>query len=1060
MAAGSSASSDPKSCPPTIGEVAAIVAEALEHGDVLLAVENESRAQAIARTLRSMCDGDIILCPPSDALPGDKSPASPANVGQRVAALRHLRNSLKQPVRAAIALVTTGEALAHRYAPPEAYDPTPPTLSVGQAIDLTATFEQLLEMGYIHDERVDEPGEVALRGQVLDVYPADADAPLRVEIKDGHICAIRAFSVADQLTTDDFQERELGRVNEPDVDGKSVGLLSHLPAALLALDHGADSRRKKLLALASDIAARQPKRAAKAIFAEQDWANARQNHQDLTLTSRGEAPPRFVETKSPMRAFLAFARAHLASGGNIAIAGGARDLRFLRPRLATALDRPILETRTWRDIVEAPPGTLLFLEAPVDRGFGVDRSIVVAAADLLGSRAERPDAAGAAMDLSAFGLSELRVGDVIVHEDHGIGVIAGLERLPGASDEDGSDAFVLTYADNGSRMVPVSEAGQIWRYGSDADAVTLDKLDGSSWIKRREAVDVAVAETARAMTEMAEQRASLSAPALEPDIALYERFAAGFPFDETPDQLRAIAAVRDDLASGRPMDRLVIGDVGYGKTEVALRAAAIATFAGYQVAIAAPTTVLARQHLETFRTRFEGTAITVCGLSRLSTAAEKKQVKAGLADGSIDIVVGTGAVASKTVRFKTLALVVVDEEQRFGAADKSRLRALGAGHTLSLSATPIPRTLQSALVGLQQLSVLASPPARRQPIRTAVGAFDKDMLRAALLREHSRGGQSFVVVPRIEDMAAVDAMLGSIVPELDRLQAHGKLPAAEIDEVMVRFGAGDGDILVATNIIEAGLDVPRANTMAILRADLFGLSQLHQLRGRVGRGSRRGQVLLFTDADHEIAPRTLKRLRTLEAFDQLGAGFMISARDLDMRGAGDLVGEAQAGHMKLIGVDLYQHLLQAALREARGDHVDLWRPELELGVTGRLPESFIPDVEQRMTLYARVARASDGGALDMLEAELEDRFGTLPAEAATLLAVARVGQLAAAAGVARVVAGPAAIALTPQASFFGPVDGSGLVAKGDRFILQETISDPSARLQRLTALLEVLNEGA
>jgi transcription-repair coupling factor (superfamily II helicase) len=398
--------------------------------------------------------------------------------------------------------------------------------------------------------------------------------------------------------------------------------------------------------------------------------------------------------------------------------------------------------------------------------------------------------------------------------------------------------------------------------------------------------------------------------------------------------------------------------------------------------------------------------------------------------------------------------VIVDEEQRFGAADKTRLRELGAGHVLTLSATPIPRTLQTALVGLQQLSVIATPPARRQPIRTTVGTFDPETVRTALLRERSRGGQSFVVVPRIEDMAPLAATLAKLVAELEILEAHGKMPAAEIDEAMVRFGRGEGDVLLATNIIEAGLDVPRANTMVITRADRFGLSQLHQLRGRVGRGGRRGQVLLLTEPDADIAPRTLKRLRTLEAFDRLGAGFAISARDLDMRGAGDLLGETQAGHMKLIGIDLYQHLLEAALRTARGETVERWSPALHLGLEGRLPDSWMPEEELRVTTYARLARLEDAEALDAFADEMEDRFGALPEEVLSLLAVARVRVAARTAEIARIDAGPGAIALTPRRGFAGDAAALGLTEKNGRLILAERIDDPHERLERIEALLE------
>jgi transcription-repair coupling factor (superfamily II helicase) len=1039
-----------------VGETAALLAETLATGDLLFAAADEARALVVARALAALVpDAVVAFCPGSDALPGDASPASPANVGERVAALRRIRLAQAAPERPRIACITTGEALGRLYPAPEAFEAAPPRVATGAAIDLPALFEALLEAGYVEDDRVDEPGEVALRGQVLDVYPADAEEPRRIEVAEGRVLSVRSYDPGTQRTTGTCEAQELGRVTEPPLDENGVMLAAHMPGAMLAVEPAAEDRRKRFLALAADARRRRPSRALAAIVEEKSWRAATRDHPLLALDGAGDPPPRFIEGRAPLRAFARHARAALAQGDRLVLLGSARDLRFLRSRVARTLGTELLEAASWADLRAQPPGTAALLEAPVDRGFRRDGVLAVAAADLLGSRAERDAGQTGAADTALFAQGEIRIGDLVVHEDHGIAVVTGLADMPGEAADTG-DAIALTYAGGGVRLVPVTEADRLWRYGGDADAVALDKLDGSSWQKRRGAIDLAIAETARGMIALAEAQMARTAPVLAPDTAAYERFVAGFPYSETRDQARAIDAVREDLAAGRPMDRLVIGDVGFGKTEVALRAAALAALAGHQVAVAAPTTVLARQHLETFTHRFEGTDIVVAGLSRLSSAAEKKRVKAGLADGSIHIVIGTGAVAGKGVAYDQLGLVIVDEEQRFGAADKEKLRALGAGHVLTLSATPIPRTLQAALVGIQHLSVIATPPARRQPIRTAMGVFDDAVVRTALLRERSRGGQSFVVVPRIEDMAPLAARIAKLVPELELLQAHGKMPAAEIDDAMVRFGRGDGDVLLATNIIEAGLDVPRANTMVLYRADRFGLSQLHQLRGRVGRGSRRGQVLLLTEPDKPIAPRTLKRLRTLEAFDRLGAGFAISAQDLDMRGAGDLLGEAQAGHMKLIGVDLYQHLLEAALRTARGETVERWTPELHLGLEGRLPDDWIPEEELRVGFYARLARAEDAAAIDGLEAELEDRFGALPDAATTLLAIARVRAQALAVRIARIDAGPAAIAFTPRADFAGDTDVAGLTAKGDRLLLAERIDDPAARLARIETVLETM----
>ena len=1038
-----------------IGELAAALLTALEGDDILFLAADEPRALELVRALEGGAgDALVLFCPASDALPGESAPPSPANVGQRASALRKVRAALTGgSPRPRIALVSTGEAAARLYPAPNYFDAAPPLLTVGQPIQLEALAGELETLGYFPDDRVDEPGELALRGRVIDLFPADSGQPYRLEETDGVLASIRPYDPATQLTSGECEELEVGRVCEPPVGDDGVTLLDHLPGAQVALDGGADLRRTRFLGLAGDAAKRRPQRALRDICPDERWSGKLAEQPPLELElDFGEPPPRFVESRAPERGFRKAAEEVLDSGGKLLLLGTERDLRFVGRRVAKALRIEPRPVANWQEAIEGGPGEVLTLHMPVPRGFRLRNMLAAAGADLLGSRAQRDDAEATAADTQLFDFGEVRVGDVVVHEDHGIAVVAGLETLP----DDGGDAVALRFAGDTRRLVPVSEAARLWRYGADEDAFTLDKLDGSSWDKRRLEIAVAVAETARGLVALAAERMQRTAPVLEPDAAAYERFAAGFPFTETADQIRAIEAVRGDLLSGKPMDRLVIGDVGYGKTEVALRAAAMAALAGRQVALAAPTTVLARQHLETFRHRFAGSGVEVAGLSRLASAAEKKRVVAGLKDGSIRVVVGTGAVAGKAVEYRDLGLVVIDEEQRFGAADKTKLRELGAGHVLTLSATPIPRTLQNALVGLQQMSVIATPPARRQPIRTTVAAFDETTVRTALLRERSRGGQSFVVVPRIEDMEPMAAQLAKLAPELELLQAHGKLPAAEIDETMVRFAGGDGDVLLATNIIEAGLDVPRANTMIVWRADRFGLSQLHQLRGRVGRGARRGQIYLLTDPESEIAPRTLARLNTLAAFDRLGAGFAISARDLDMRGAGDLLSDEQSGHMKLIGVDLYQHLLEAALREARGEHVDDWVPQLNLGVGGRFPSEWIPEEELRTSLYIRLARIPDLPALEAFEDELADRFGDLPPEARQLVVTARIRVLARGADVEKIDAGPAAIAFTSRRGATLKAGGTGLDEKNGRLLLREALDDPLERLARTEDVLAEL----
>jgi transcription-repair coupling factor (superfamily II helicase) len=1039
--------------PPAI--VAVKLAEALSNGDVIYIAADEQRAETVAGLLTGAAPGVCVLhAPSSDSLPGDRSPPSPANAGRRVAAFRRLRALSEERSRPPIAFVTTAEASARLYPAPEAFDAAPPVLRTGDHIDATAFEADLLELGYIRDDRVDEPGEVAVRGQVIDIFPADAGQPVRLELDETRILAIRRYDPVTQRGEELLERIEVGRASEPS-DPAVASLLDHLAGAAIALDSDVDRRRARYAALVRDVPS-LPDHRIEALCDHAQWAALLKQRPRIELAADADGIPRFVEDAAPLRQMGRLVRPHLDAGGRLLLAGAERDLRFLDRRVTRTLGRPLRRMGSWSELGQLQPGAAATIVLPIAQGWHAHDLIVVAAADLLGGRAETglssPVAASPLADLG-----ELRRGDVVVHEDHGIGVVAGIEPLPAVGPQDAGDAIRLTYAANASRLIPATDADLIWRYGGDMGAVTLDRLDGSSWSKRRGDIDRAIAESAMALTMLAAERAKRRIPTIQTDMPAYERFSAAFPFSETADQARAIAAIRDDLAGDRPMDRLVIGDVGYGKTEVALRAAALAVFGGRQVAIAAPTTVLVRQHLETFARRFADSGIRIAGLSRLSTAAEKRAVRQGLAEGSIDIVIGTGAVATKGVEYGRLGLVVIDEEQRFGAADKRKLRALGESHILTLSATPIPRTLQMALVGLQQLSVIATPPARRQPIRTTVTTFDPTLVRTALMRERSRGGQSFVVVPRIEDMSELATQLAKLVPELRVVEAHGRMPAGEMDAAMVGFASGDGDILLATNIIEAGLDVPRANSMIVWRADRFGLAQLHQLRGRVGRGSRRGQVLLTTAPGATISEATSQRLRTLQAFDRLGAGFAISARDLDLRGAGDLAGDDQAGHMKLIGVDLYQHLLGMALRQARGEKVDRWTPDLELGVSGRLPQSWIPDEDLRIALYARLARIADTEALEAFEEELEDRFGELPSDARTLLLVSRIRLMARDTAVARIVAGPAALALEPRHGNGTDLEKLGLIELRGRYLLKESIADPMARLERLGRLLEALD---
>jgi len=587
--------------------------------------------------------------------------------------------------------------------------------------------------------------------------------------------------------------------------------------------------------------------------------------------------------------------------------------------------------------------------------------------------------------------------------------------------------------------------------------VTLDKLNSASWTERRKMVLMEVKRIARHLVESTKKRAEGNAAILRAPRAAYATFGTHFPYTETDDQAAAIAAVLADLGSGIAMNRLICGDVGFGKTEIALRAAAAVALSGKQVAIVAPSTVLVRQHYQTFKRRFEGAGIEVGHLSRLISRAESKKVKDGLRTGAIRVVVATQAVCSSTVAFADLGLLVIDEEHRFGTKLKQQMRDMAPHlHTLSMSATPIPRTLLSAMSGVQEVSVLSSAPAKRRPTRTFLASFDAAVAKRALLREQRRGGQSFFVVPRIEDIDIVAAQLQRLAPELSVKVAHGALKGQALDEAMVSFAEGNGDVLLATSIIESGLDIPRANTMLVWRSDRFGLAQLHQLRGRVGRGRTQGVAYLFTQPDTDVAEETRSRLSTLVALDRLGAGLAISSRDLDLRGGGDLIGEEQAGHMRVLGVGLYQRLLARAVLVARGEPDIYRRPAtVRIGPAGSFPISYIPDPGVRLNLYARLLRMTAPDEIDGLVDEIIDRFGALPEEAELFIEVVRIGLLAADIGIAQIDAGPAAIGISFKKKP-SPADCKrlaslkGMRCKGGRLIVDRPTVPGAQRASTIT----------
>lgn len=609
-------------------------------------------------------------------------------------------------------------------------------------------------------------------------------------------------------------------------------------------------------------------------------------------------------------------------------------------------------------------------------------------------------------DALLTGALGLREGDLVVHADHGIGRYEGLATF----DADGvRDFFTLAYQD-GKILVPAENTDLLSRYGSADTPIRLDRLGGKAWIKRRARLQKRIGAIALRLIGIAAQRELATAPVLAADPADYARFCERFPYKETPDQAAAIAAVIRDLASGKPMDRLVCGDVGSGKTEVALRAAFHAAMAGWQVAVIAPTTLLSRQHTETFRKRFAGFPVTIAQASRLTGGKALAEVKTGLISGRIRIVIGTHALLSQSVNFAKLGLIIVDEEQRFGVRHKERLKQLREGvHVLTLTATPIPRTLQLALSLVRSLSLIETPPAGRLPIKTVVCEMDPARIAEALMAEKKRGGQSFYVCPRIQDLPVIAEMLRREVPELSFVQAHGRMSASELDRIIVSFLDRHTDVLLSTTIIESGLDIPSVNTMIVKDAHRLGLAQLYQLRGRIGRSGIEAYAYFTIPPGAELTESAKRRLDVLANLEPVGAGFSVASHDMDIRGAGNLLGEEQSGHIRDVGFDLFQTMLKRAIEALGKDEkldLDIWAPRISLGLPVRIPETYVRDPVVRAELYWKLAALETKDELKQQARELQATYGRLPTEAQHFLVLLRLKQLCREAEVAELEAGP------------------------------------------------------
>jgi transcription-repair coupling factor (superfamily II helicase) len=1088
-----------------------------------------------------------------------------------------------------LVVLTTVNALVQRVPPRKLFDGRVLTLGKGGRIPLDRLQSFFRNNGYLRTDTVREPGEFAVRGGIVDLYPAGAAQPIRLDFFGDVLENLRSFDPLTQRSTgslDQFVLRPVSEIllddaavqrfrsryreafgavggDDPLYEGVSAGrrqagmehwlpfyyesletLFDYLPGAAVSFDHQvAEARAHRLDAIADFYAARQSMSGAgrgaargtaplyrpvppqQMFLDDAEWQQALLGRALVQLSPfsmpeespHPNPPPQAGEREGspPLLAGEGGARGDAVGGWGLeAFDAGARTAKnFIAERadprvqlfdavrdyltaeqrasrrtaiaaysegsadrLATVLrERGIGDLRRIADgnaLGRLPKETVALAILPLEEGFATKTLVMLGEQDILGDRLARAPRRRRSVDEFITEAASLQAGDLVVHAEHGIGRYEALETIQVAGAP--HDCLKVLYAGDDRLFVPVENIEVLSRYGSEDAGAQLDRLGGVAWQSRKARVKRRIREIAGELIRIAAERQLRPGETLAPPEGLYEEFAARFPYPETEDQLRAIEDTLGDMVAGKPMDRLICGDVGFGKTEVALRAAFITAFAGGQVAIIVPTTLLARQHYRTFSERFAGLPVRIGQLSRLVAPKDAKQIKADLAEGRIEIVIGTHALLAKDVHFAHLALVIVDEEQHFGVAQKERLKQLKADvHVLTLTATPIPRTLQLALSGVREMSIIATPPIDRLAVRTFVTPFDPVVVREAILRERDRGGQIFYVAPRIADLDEVREELGKMVPEIRVAVAHGRMPATELETVMTAFDERAYDLLLSTNIIESGLDIPTANTLIVHRADMFGLAQLYQLRGRIGRSKLRAYCYLTLPERKQLAPNALRRLDVMQTLDTLGAGFQLASHDLDIRGAGNLLGGEQSGHIREVGLELYQHMLEeavAAAKTAGAGEVDgaaeEWSPQITVGMPVLIPDFYVADLGVRLGLYRRIAQLADRRERDAFAAELIDRFGKLPAEVENLLQIIAIKRWCRDAGVERVEAGPKGAVITLRGNrFANPAGLVELIQKNagtlrlrpdQKLVYLRNWDDQETRLKGVAGLLQAL----
>ena len=1040
-------------------------------------------------------DVKVIRFPAWDCLPYDRVSPHGDIVAQRVCALAGLIAWENEKERYPRILLTSVNAALQRVMPKEVLRESSFSVKAGARIDLEKFHLFMMQNGYTRTQTVREAGEYTVRGGIVDLFPAGAENPLRLDMFGDEVESVKTFDPLTQRTLKSSEGIVLRPAVEFFMDDESIArfrssyraafgvvqagdplyeavsegrryngmehwlpfffermdtLFNYAPAASITFDqHALDAyaerqdqiqdfyEARKTLEQAAEKKAKKGKddKLSGTIYhpvpintlyiGKDEWRAQTQSALSLSpfgapeglegISDEGGRKGRdFADIRAlPEGDVFAALKDHIKILPEklfvAAYSEGSKER--LKGLIENANIKSLIACESYTDIKKLKTGQTGIGVLALESGFTTPDLAVITESDILGDRLARKTKKRKKADNFLTEVSALSEGDLVVHVDHGIGKFIALETLKAAGTL--HDCLKIEYAGGDRLYVPVENIEVLSRFGGDEGTVQLDKLGGAGWQARKAKAKKDLMEMADHLLGIAAARKLRRAEKLQIEKGLYNEFAARFPYAETEDQERAIESVLDGMAGDYPMDHLVCGDVGFGKTEVALRAAYVAAMSGVQVAVVVPTTLLARQHYKNFVSRFAGTGIRIEQLSRLVTAKDAARAKDGLADGSVQIVVGTHALFAKTIKFKDLGILIVDEEQRFGVKQKERLKELKNNvHVLTLTATPIPRTLQMSLTGVKEMSLITTPPVDRLAVRTFVMPYDAVVIRDALLREHYRGGQSFYVVPRISDLAEVQDMLKELVPEIRCVAAHGQMSPSELEDTMSAFYDGQYDVLLATNIIESGIDIPTANTMVVHRSDMFGLAQLYHIRGRIGRSKLRAYAYLTYQPGIKLNPLAQKRLEVMETLDTLGSGFQLASHDMDIRGAGNLLGDAQSGHIREIGVELYQQMLEEAVAAARAG-ADLesfadeqWSPQINIGTSVLIPETYVADLSVRMSLYRRLSELQEQSDIEAFAAELIDRFGKIPEEVENLLDILGIKQLCKKAGISQLDAGP------------------------------------------------------